>query len=157
MILVLIFTLTLIITLFAFLGHLTNYRRPEIQRNILRIQFVAPLYSLSSLIPQLRLLADSYEAFAIYCFFRLLRDLLHGDSQLLVDLESVPRVSKHIDLADPVIFVRVNRAVFQFVLVKPVVSLITTIVSAHGLFNVGDFSLTSWWLWLSLLYNARYI
>ena len=61
-------------------GHLSNYRRPEIQRFVVRILWMVPIYSVESLCALvwrnsrlfLRRSRESYEAYVIFCLLQLM-------------------------------------------------------------------------------------
>ncbi|KLO15196.1 DUF300-domain-containing protein [Schizopora paradoxa] len=92
----------------SILLHLKNYRKPMLQRMVVRIMLMVPIYAISSLISLFSLeaafvidaLRDVYEvgapiqglwpelsslqAFVIYCFFNLLLGYLGGERSLLM-------------------------------------------------------------------------
>jgi hypothetical protein len=61
-------------------GHLSNYRRPEYQRYVVRILWMVPIYSVESLCALfwrdskivLETLRESYEAYVIFCLLQLM-------------------------------------------------------------------------------------
>ena len=80
-------TFTLIGCLISFwhlTGHLRNLHKPDVQRRILAILWMVPIYSVSSWLsmvlpviePLLTLIRDCYEAYVIYNFYRLLLEFV---------------------------------------------------------------------------------
>ncbi|TDL20506.1 DUF300-domain-containing protein [Rickenella mellea] len=149
---------------------LKNYRKPLLQRMVVRIMLMVPIYAISSLIALFSLEAafvidairDIYEAFVIYCFFNLLLGYLGGERSLLILLhgrEPKPSVfpfsliNREIDVSDPYTFLFLKRGILQYVQVKPVLALATLILKAVGKYNEGTLRATSGYLYVSIVYN----
>ncbi|KAF8125410.1 DUF300 domain-containing protein [Boletus edulis] len=150
--------------------HLRNYRKPLLQRMVVRIMVMVPLYGVSSFISLFSLEAaffidvirDVYEAFVIYCFFVLLLDYLGGERSLLILLHGRPPIpavfpvslwSNEIDPSDPYTFLFLKRGILQYVQVKPLLALASMIMKATGTYNEGDFRARSGYLYVSIVYN----
>lgn len=155
---------------FSILLQLKNYRRPILQRQVVRIMLMIPLYAISSFISLFSLeaavvidaLRDIYEAFVIYNFFHLLLDYLGGERSLLILLHGRP--PKHhvfpvslfkseIDVSDPFTFLMLKRGILQYVQVKPVLAIITLILKATDSYKEGDLRGDAGYLYVSLIYN----
>lgn len=151
--------------------HLKNYRKPILQRMVIRIMVMVPIYAVSSLIALFSLEAafvidairDIYEAFVIYCFFVLLLSYLGGERSLLILLHGWPPKApvfpvslfrREIDVSDPYTFLFLKRGILQYVQVKPVLAAVTLILKACGKFNEGDFRADSGYLYVSIVYNT---
>lgn len=151
--------------------HLKNYRKPILQRMVIRIMLMVPLYAISSLISLFSLQAaffidvvrDIYEAFVIYCFFDLLIAYLGGERSLLIKLHGRPPkypafpaslFSREIDVSDPYTFLFLKRGVLQYVQVKPIIAVVTIILKALDKYHEGDFRLDSGYLYISIVYNT---
>ncbi|RDB16464.1 hypothetical protein Hypma_002814 [Hypsizygus marmoreus] len=151
--------------------HLKNYRKPILQRMVIRIMLMVPIYAVSSLIALFSLEAafvidairDIYEAFVIYCFFVLLLSYLGGERSLLILLHGRPPKDpvfpvslfrREIDVSDPYTFLFLKRGILQYVQVKPVLAAATLILKACGKFNEGDFRADSGYLYVSIIYNT---
>ncbi|ORX92425.1 DUF300-domain-containing protein [Basidiobolus meristosporus CBS 931.73] len=158
------------ISFFCMWSHLKNYARPNLQRNVLRIIWMIPVYAISSWISLHSLeiafyvdaLRDVYEAFVLYCFFNLLVNYLGGERELLSLLHGrkpakhmwpVNWWSKEIDIGDPYNFLFVKRGILQYVYVKPVLAVATMALKVCNNFNEGDLSMTSGYFWVSFVYN----
>ncbi|ORX95911.1 DUF300-domain-containing protein [Basidiobolus meristosporus CBS 931.73] len=158
------------ISLYCMWSHLKNYARPNLQRNVMRIIWMIPVYAISSWISLYSLklafyvdaLRDVYEAFVLYCFFSLLVNYLGGERELLNMLHGrqptehmwpVNWWSKEMDIGDPYNFLFVKRGILQYVYIKPVLAAATMILKLCNKFNEGDLSLTSGYFWVSFIYN----
>ncbi|KAJ6607715.1 organic solute transporter Ostalpha-domain-containing protein [Mycena sp. CBHHK59/15] len=150
---------------------LKNYRKPALQRMVVRIMVMVPIYAISSLISLFSLEAaffidairDIYEAFVIYCFFVLLLSYLGGERSLLIMLHGRPPkdpvfpvslFKREIDVSDPYMFLFLKRGILQYVQVKPVLALATLILKAFGKYNEGIFRIDSGYLYISVVYNV---
>ncbi|KAG8795499.1 hypothetical protein FRC16_010054 [Serendipita sp. 398] len=149
---------------------LKNYRRPILQRQVVRIMLMIPLYAMSSFISLFSLeaavvidaLRDVYEAFVIYNFFHLLLDYLGGERSLLILLHGRP--AKHhifpvslfkseIDVSDPFTFLFLKRGILQYVQIKPVLAVVTLILKATDNYKEGDLRADAGYLYVSIVYN----
>ncbi|KAF9238246.1 DUF300-domain-containing protein [Melanogaster broomeanus] len=150
---------------------LRNYRKPFLQRMVVRIMLMVPIYAVSSLISLFSLEAaffidvirDIYEAFVIYCFFVLLVDYLGGERSLLILLHGRPPIPaifpvslwrSEIDASDPYTFLFLKRGILQYVQVKPILAVASLIMKATGTYNEGDFRAKSGYLYVSIVYNV---
>ncbi|KAG9220153.1 hypothetical protein CCMSSC00406_0007152 [Pleurotus cornucopiae] len=150
---------------------LKNYRKPGLQRMVVRIMLMVPIYAVSSFISLVSLEAavvidavrDIYEAFVIYCFFVLLLLYLGGERSLLILLHGRPPkepifpasiFQREIDVSDPYTFLFLKRGILQYVQVKPALALATVVLKAVGKFNEGSFRVDSGYLYVSIVYNV---
>ncbi|KAJ7176913.1 DUF300 domain-containing protein [Mycena filopes] len=150
---------------------LRNYRKPALQRMVVRIMIMVPLYAVSSLISLFSLEAaffidairDIYEAFVIYCFFVLLLSYLGGERSLLIMLHGRPPkdpvfpvslFKREIDVSDPYMFLFLKRGILQYVQVKPVLAVATLVLKAFGKYNEGTLRSDSGYLYISIVYNT---
>ncbi|KAH9822213.1 organic solute transporter Ostalpha-domain-containing protein [Melampsora americana] len=149
---------------------LRNYRKPILQRFVVRILIMVPIYSISSLISLFSLEAsffidlvrDLYEAFVIYCFFVLLVEYLGGERSLLILLHGrqptphpwpISRFLPPMDISDPYTFLNLKRGILQYVQIKPILAIITVIFKATNTYNDGTLNSTSGYTYVSLAYN----
>ncbi|KAL4255529.1 Organic solute transporter subunit alpha/Transmembrane protein 184 [Pleurotus pulmonarius] len=150
---------------------LKNYRKPGLQRMVVRIMLMVPIYAVSSFISLVSLEAavvidavrDIYEAFVIYCFFVLLLLYLGGERSLLILLHGRPPkepifpasvFQREIDVSDPYTFLFLKRGILQYVQVKPALAVATVVLKAVGKFNEGSFRVDSGYLYVSIVYNV---
>ncbi|GAA5867370.1 hypothetical protein JCM8547_003323 [Rhodosporidiobolus lusitaniae] len=149
---------------------LKHYHRPRLQRMVVRILVMVPIYSISSLISLYSLDAaffvdafrDIYEAFVIYCFFSLLVEYIGGERSLIITLHGRPPhphprpvrwFLSDMDASDPFTFLGLKRGILQYVWLKPVLAIVTCILKATGTYNDGHLAKDSGYTYLSIVYN----
>ncbi|KAJ1024823.1 hypothetical protein NDA16_002863 [Ustilago loliicola] len=160
-----------VFSIFLIWKQLKNYRKPTLQRYVVRLLLMVPIYSIASVISLyslqladiIDLFRDLYEAFVIYCFFNLLIEYLGGERSLIVLLHG-RRPQEHIfpanlflhdmDASDPYTFLALKRGVLQYVQVKPVLAVATLILKAAGKYEEGKISPTNGYTWVSFTYNV---
>ncbi|PPQ80136.1 hypothetical protein CVT25_001435 [Psilocybe cyanescens] len=162
--------IAVLVSMMSIFLQLRNYRKPSLQRMVVRIMLMVPLYAIASLISLFSVEAafvidairDVYEAFVIYCFFVLLLSYLGGERSLLILLHGRPPkepvfpinlVKREIDVSDPYTFLFLKRGILQYVQVKPILAAVTLILKAVGKYNDGDFRANSGYLYVSIVYN----
>ncbi|CAD6577133.1 MAG: hypothetical protein CYPHOPRED_000172 [Cyphobasidiales sp. Tagirdzhanova-0007] len=119
-----------IVSIWSIVLQLKNYRKPLLQRWVVRILLMVPIYSMASLIALysldaaflIDLIRDLYEAFCIYCFFSLLMAYLGGERSLLILLHGreptphpwpVSLICKPLDISDPFSFLFLKRGILR--------------------------------------------
>lgn len=120
-------------TLYSFYtinAQLRNYRKPILQRHVVRLLLMVPLYSIASLISLFSLQAaflidltrDLYEAFVIYSFFTLLVEYLGGERSILILLHGRDPINHlwplnhflgKLDPSDPFTLLAIKRGVLR--------------------------------------------
>jgi hypothetical protein len=87
--------LTCLLTMFHMASHLSNYHEPVVQRKIIAILWMSPIYSITSFLSivvpvleaYLSIIKDFYEAYVIYTFFSFLIAVLgRGDRTVAVQV-----------------------------------------------------------------------
>ncbi|KAK9332172.1 organic solute transporter Ostalpha-domain-containing protein [Lipomyces starkeyi] len=151
--------------------HAKNYRKPLLQRFVVRIQFLIPIYALSCWLGLVshRLaifidpIRDVYEAFVIYQFLWLLTNFLGGERNLIITMYGqAPRehlfpfrkILPKVDISDPHTFLAIKRGVLQYAWLKPILAVVAFLMKATGIYQEGYISFSSGYLWLGLIYNA---
>lgn len=141
------------------------------QRYVVRIMLMVPLYSIASCLSLLSFTAanfidpvrDVYEAFVIYCFFNLLINYLGGERSIIIMSHGRPPkphpwpmhyFCDPLDIGDPYTFLNIKRGILQYAWLKPALALATVIMKATGTFQEGYIGLTSGYFWSGLLYNV---
>ncbi|KAI5918617.1 organic solute transporter Ostalpha-domain-containing protein [Camillea tinctor] len=149
---------------------LKNYRKPLLQRYVVRILLMVPIYSISSWVSMVSLKAaafldpirDIYEAFTIYTFFQLLINYLDGERALIImthgrapvhHLWPLNHVLPKVDISDPYTFLAIKRGILQYAWLKPVLALAAVIMKATGIYQEGYIGVTSGYLWSGIIYN----
>ncbi|KAK1985808.1 organic solute transporter Ostalpha-domain-containing protein [Colletotrichum cereale] len=147
-----------------------NYRKPLLQRYVVRILLMVPLYSIASWTSMISIRAasfldpirDIYEAFTIYTFFQLLINYLGGERALIVmthgrepvsHLWPLNHVLPRVDISDPHTFLAIKRGILQYAWLKPILALAAVIMKATGTYQEGYIGVESGYLWSGIIYN----
>ncbi|KAK9446698.1 organic solute transporter Ostalpha-domain-containing protein [Limtongia smithiae] len=160
-----------VISLISIYMHAKNYRKPLLQRFVVRIQFLIPIYSFACWVglaaPRLALfidpIRDVYEAFVIYQFFWLLTNFLGGERNLIITMYGHPsrehifpplrKCLPKIDISDPHTFLAIKRGILQYAWIKPVLAILAFFMKAIGIYREGYISFSSGHFWLAIFYN----
>ncbi|KXJ92424.1 organic solute transporter Ostalpha-domain-containing protein [Microdochium bolleyi] len=149
---------------------LKNYRKPLLQRYVVRILLMVPIYAITSWVSMISLTAaafldpirDIYEAFTIYTFLQLLINYLEGERALIImthgrapvhHLWPLNHVLSKVDISDPHTFLAIKRGILQYAWLKPILSLAAIIMKATGTYQEGYIGLNSGYLWSGIIYN----
>ncbi|KAK2044487.1 DUF300-domain-containing protein [Colletotrichum somersetense] len=147
-----------------------NYRKPLLQRYVVRILLMVPIYSIASWTSMISIRAasfldpirDIYEAFTIYTFFQLLINYLGGERALIVmthgrepvsHLWPMNHVLPRVDISDPHTFLAIKRGILQYAWLKPILALAAVIMKATGTYQEGYIGVESGYLWSGIIYN----
>jgi len=152
--------------------HLRHYTEPMFQRYIIRIIFMVPVYavcSFASLLAEdaaiyIATIRDCYEAWIIYNFMSLCLEYVGGPGAVEIKMQGVvllPSWSACTCCLSPLQvngqFIRsVKRGALQFVIVKPILAILTVILYATGHYTEGDWSVSGSYLWITIVYNITY-
>ena len=153
-------------------SHLKQYSRPRLQRHVVRIIFMAPIYALCSYFT-LRtghhwpnVLRDIYEAWVIYCFLAILFEVLGGEATIanMIKDGSRPPLPRSwfwgTCCLDPLWSSRLSFLKFckagtlQFALLKPVCAAIQLVLEAADLYGDSWRQLDRGFPYIALVYNA---
>ncbi|KIW16219.1 hypothetical protein PV08_06270 [Exophiala spinifera] len=165
---------SLVATLISFLSiwlQTKNYRKPLLQRYVIRILIMVPIYAAASWSSIVSLkaafyldpLRDIYEAFTIYTFLQLLVNFLGGERSLIIMMHGRPPVShpwpinlyfSKVDISDPYTFLAIKRGILQYTWLKPILSVLTIILKLTGTYHEGYIALNSGYLWIGIVYNV---
>ncbi|CAO1621747.1 unnamed protein product [Sympodiomycopsis kandeliae] len=159
-----------VLSLIAIYSHLKRYLKPHLQRHVVRLLLIVPIYATSSLIGLfslpaaflIDLIRDLYEAFAIYCFFELLVAYLGGERStliLLIGRRPIPHpwpfriFLRDLDLSDPYTFLNIKRGILQYVQIKPILAISTVILKSIGRYEEGELKANNGYTYISTVYN----
>lgn len=148
-----------------------NYRKPLLQRYVIRILLMVPIYSIASWTSMVSLttaafldpIRDIYEAFTIYTFFQLLINYLHGERSLIImthgrapvqHLWPLNYVLRNVDISDPHTFLSIKRGILQYAWLKPILALSAIVMKATGTYQEGYIGPASGYLWSGIIYNV---
>lgn len=151
--------------------HLLHYTEPTLQKSIVRILLMVPLYALFSFlalsITEWTLFFDSirdiYEAFVIYCFLNLVLSYCGGENACLSVIMQSPGAITHVfplscclpQISLTARFLRAcKQMTLQFVIIKPVMAIINLLVVA-GVPD-GEESPRGWIITQAVVYNTSY-
>ncbi|KAI9292334.1 DUF300-domain-containing protein [Neoconidiobolus thromboides FSU 785] len=159
-----------LVSIIAMISHLKNYTKPHLQRYIIRIKWMVPVYAMSSWISLVSLNAafyvdairDIYEAFVIYCFFNLMVNYMGGERALLRKLYGRAPIkhlwpayyfSKEMEVGDPYSFLSLKRGILQYVYIKPMIAIITMVLKYTNNYDENDLSIYSGYFYITFVYN----
>uniref|UniRef100_A0A7N6BL44 Transmembrane protein 184C n=1 Tax=Anabas testudineus TaxID=64144 RepID=A0A7N6BL44_ANATE len=161
--------MTIPISLWGILQHLVHYTQPELQKPIIRILWMVPIYSLDSWIalkyPSIAIYVDTcrecYEAYVIYNFMTFLLNYLENQYPSLVLMLEVQEQQKHLPplcCCPPwpmgeVLLLRCKLGVLQYTVVRPVTTVIALICQLCGVYDEGNFSSKNAWTYLVIFNN----
>ncbi|XP_044748080.1 transmembrane protein 184C [Coccinella septempunctata] len=142
------------ISLWEIILHVIHYTTPKLQKHIIRILWMVPIYAVNAWLglvnPENSIYVDSfrecYEAFVIYNFMRYLLNYLNMEMDLEASLEVKPQV-KHIfpfcclpDWEMGREFVHIcKHGILQYTVVRPATSIIAVICHLSGVYGGGEF------------------
>lgn len=164
---------TIIVSVNLIRAHLNTLTRPREQFKIIGILWLAPLFAvdafLSISIRQVAHVLDflrlCYEAYAIYLFFALMVEYLGGETRVVELLEARmmenplqrPFPLKYC-LRPPITdyhwFASCKRGVMQFVILRPLMGVISAILFFNGKYVRNNFSPNQGYLWTELIVNC---
>ncbi|WYZ46397.1 hypothetical protein EsH8_IX_000622 [Colletotrichum jinshuiense] len=148
-----------------------NYRKPLLQRYVVRILLMVPIYSIASWTSMISIKAasfldpvrDIYEAFTIYTFFQLLINYLSGERALIImthgrepvsHLWPMNHVLPRVDISDPHTFLAIKRGILQYAWLKPILAVAAVVMKATGTYQEGYIGIESGYLWSGIIYNV---
>lgn len=151
-----VFTVTSItLSFYEIIGHLRNYTKPYLQRYIIRILLIVPIYSLNAfvamIIPASGLYFDSsrevYESFVIYSFMKYILNFLQHDTNLQQYIDYKPAPS-HIFpfcclpgcVGGRAFMLRCKHGILQYVVVRPITTLIAFISQEFGFYGEDQYN-----------------
>ncbi|OAG00936.1 DUF300-domain-containing protein [Paraphaeosphaeria sporulosa] len=160
-----------VITFIAVWLQTKNYRKPLLQRYVVRILLMVPIYSACSWASLVSIkasrwiepLRDVYEAFTIYTFFQLLINFIGGERALIILMTGRAPVSHlwpmnlvlpKVDISDPHTFLMIKRGILQYTWVKPLLSVAAFIMKAFDVYKEGYIGVSSGYLWSGIIYNV---
>lgn len=173
-------SIALFLSLRLILRHLRHFSQPIIQRKIIAILWMVPIYSITSWLSLqfihqsmlLDMIRDCYESYVIYTFFALCycyigqfdRDhidpsLIHsalsrkGSVRHLTRLVRVFGWNEEIDLtSNPAAFLlKCKKYILQFVLIKPLGNVIAIWLAYYGVYENGNFSFKNGYLYITVV------
>eukprot|EP01103_Thecamoeba_quadrilineata_P010686 TRINITY_DN2373_c0_g2_i1.p1 TRINITY_DN2373_c0_g2~~TRINITY_DN2373_c0_g2_i1.p1 ORF type:complete len:507 (-),score=78.59 TRINITY_DN2373_c0_g2_i1:160-1680(-) len=148
-------------------NHIHHYDEPDLQRQIIRIIFMIPVYAISSFLclpfpayaDYINTFRDCYEAYVLWTFLSLLISVLGGEVALEEVLEKQPK-SKHpapfccLKFQPGRSFLRLcKQMILQYVWVLPALSFLSVILTATNTINANSLAPDSPTLWMVVVEN----
>ncbi|XP_045491984.1 transmembrane protein 184C [Colias croceus] len=143
------------ISIWQITQHIVHYTKPSLQKHIIRILWMVPIYALNAWLglefPEQSIYMDSlrecYEAYVIYNFMKYLLNYLNDGNDLEASLELKPQVY-HIfplcclapwEMGSEFIH-NCKHGILQYTLVRPLTTVISMICELCGVYGESDFS-----------------
>jgi len=167
--------ITLVLSFREIFRHLYNWYAPDVQKFVVRILFMVPLYSVQSWLSlrfhgparvYIDTLRDLYEAFVIQSFVYYLIELLGGEDRMAELLgRKEASLGGHGWFMSKVFgmqrwrmgkefLLKVKHGVLQYVVVKTILTLLTTFLFLpSGLYGEGTFSIHYAYVYISFILN----
>lgn len=151
--------------------HLRFYTLPSEQRCIVRILFIVPIFGFDSWLSLFFInrsayvyfdsIRDWYEAFVIYNFMSLCYEYLGGENNIMSEIRGKPIQTSWYygscffkGRTYTIGFLRFcKQATLQFCIIKPLMSALTLILQASGYYKDGDWSFSSSYIYITMIYN----
>lgn len=158
--------------------HFTHWYMPEVQKYVVRILFMVPIYAVQSWLSlrfhhariYIDAIRDLYEAFAIASFVYYLIELLGGEEALAQTLRQKvrddPSLAEHLGhhnfplslILEPwelgvEFMLQCKHGVLQYVVAKTLFTVLTYILQSLGMYGEGKFVLTSPYAYLTFSMN----
>ena len=157
--------------------HLDNYNRPALQRPVIRILLMVPIYAINAWLAlrykalafYLDTLRECYEAFVIHSFMAYLASYLEGEAGASLEVIvrdrpplrhawPISRVLEPWTCSDGALVRRCRQGVTTYIIWRPVCSAIAVVLEAKGKFEEGSLALdrgyiyTTTIVWLSQMW-----
>ncbi|CAH0487961.1 unnamed protein product [Peronospora farinosa] len=159
--------LATLLSVYNIIQHLVHYSRPQLQRYIVRILVIVPVYSMGSFFSLTFVnqalyfdsIRDCYEAFVVYSFLALVLSFAGGESVCVLKMQSEPDIRHPWPLNrwfDPIgrdgrMLRLCKRATIQFIFIKPFFAALSLLMLACGKYNTVMYQLS-----LVVVYNISY-
>ncbi|TDH69791.1 hypothetical protein CCR75_007259 [Bremia lactucae] len=156
-----------LLSVYNIVQHLAHYTRPQLQRFIVRILVVVPVYAIGSLLSLAFVnqalyfdsIRDCYEAFVVYSFLALVLSFAGGESVCVLKMQSEPDIRQPWPLnrcfyplgRDGRLLRQCKRATIQFVFIKPIFAALSLLMLACGKYHTLAYQLI-----LAVVYNISY-
>jgi hypothetical protein len=160
-------TVACFLSVYNIYQHLQHYSRPQLQRYIVRILVIVPVYALGSFLSlkfvkqalYFDTIRDCYEAFVVYSFLALVLSFAGGESVCVLKMQSEPDITHVWPLnmclnpigRDGRLLRSCKRATLQFVFIKPLFAILSLIMLSCGMYGTWAYQLV-----LAVVYNISY-
>lgn len=161
--------LTIPVSLWGILQHLVHYTQPELQKPIIRILWMVPIYSVDSWValvyPKIAIYVDTwrecYEAYVIYNFMIFLTNYLTiRFPNLILHLEAKDQQNHILPLCccppwamGEMLLFRCKLGVLQYTVVRPITTVTALVCEILDVYDEGNFGFSNAWTYLVILNN----
>jgi hypothetical protein len=167
--------ITLVLSIREILSHLYNWYAPDVQKFVVRILFMVPLYSVQSWLSlrfhgpariYIDTIRDLYEAYVIQSFVYYLIELLGGEDRMAeILMRKDDHLGEHGKFMNTCFrmkrwqmgqefLLKIKHGVLQYVVIKTFLTLLTTFVLLpSGLYGEGTFSWDYAYAYLTVILN----
>ncbi|XP_055964144.1 transmembrane protein 184C-like [Sorex fumeus] len=161
---------TIPVTFWEILQHLVHYTRPELQKPIMRILWMVPVYSIDSWValkyPSIAIYVDTmrecYEAYVLYNFMNFLFNYLKSQYP---NLEAMMQGKEKTQPPIPfcccppcpvgeVLLYRCKLGVLQYIVIRLITTYAAVICEIFKVYSEGTFSLHRAWMYLVIINNV---
>ncbi|XP_060530304.1 transmembrane protein 184C [Cylas formicarius] len=142
------------ISLYEIIQHVIHYTQPKLQKHIIRVLWMVPIYALNAwlglIYPKESVYVDSlrecYEAYVIYNFMKYLLNYLNMESDLGRNLAMKPQV-KHFfplcclpdwEMGWELVHI-CKHGILQYTIIRPLTTAISFLCKILGLYGEGEF------------------
>lgn len=148
--------------------HLANYTKPYLQKYIIRILWMVPIYAFNAWLGMkfpasaiyLDTLRECYEAFVIYSFMKYLLNFLYRDtdSDLLIQCKPPQKHLFPLCWLDPLpggykFLNHIKQGILQYTVVRPITTMVALITQICGVYGEGSWSLSYAYIYLFIVNN----
>ncbi|PFX26674.1 Transmembrane protein 184C [Stylophora pistillata] len=164
--------LTIPISLWGILQHLVNYTKPELQRRIVRIIWMVPIYATDSWLalrfPKAAIYLDSlrecYEAYVIYNFMTFLLAYLNTEYDFEEKLSRKPQVEHFFPCCTlppwkmgRTLINRCKQGALSYAVIRILTTVIAFCTELAGKYHEGDLSFESAWSYIVVINNCSQV
>lgn len=159
------------VSVHGIIKHLVNYYMPQVQKYVVRILFMVPIFSIQSwfslffhgAVEYIRAFRELYEAFVLSSFVYYIIELMGGDEQLALRLRTKdPKLGQHgffgrlfgsWAMGRPFVL-NCKYGVLQYVLVKIFATIAVIVLKSLGKFTSGDWGWNSSYTYIAIILNV---
>ncbi|XP_041910267.1 LOW QUALITY PROTEIN: transmembrane protein 184C-like [Arvicola amphibius] len=165
--------LTIPLSLWGIVQHIVHYTQPELQKPIIRILWMVPIYSLTNWLalkyPKIAIYVDTlrecYEAYVIYNFMIFLNNYLaiqFPNVILHLEAEDQQQLLSPLCCCPPwamgeILPFRCKLGVLQYTVVRLITTVMVLVCEIVGVYDEGNFSFSNAWTYLLILNNLSQV
>ncbi|CAH8853783.1 unnamed protein product [Trichobilharzia szidati] len=161
------------ISLWTIIEHVINYTKPFLQRHIIRILWMVPIYAIDAwmalIFPKYAIYFDTlrecYEAYVVYNFLAFLLNYLKSQYP---DLGHVVKQKPQVKHLPPFCFLKswemgrrfidhCRHGALQYTVIRPLTTAVALICEILGVYGEGDFNFHHAFLYLTIINNISQI